>query len=103
MWTYERPTEGFKDIKDHLSFYAGPWECYVDGEKVEPQPGDFYGGWVTSEIQGKIKGGPGKHLLKSGHGTHMADVRYRYLGMVELRFQTGLSRHFREALSQIGS
>lgn len=59
VWTYERPTEGFKDIKDYLSFYAGPWECYVDGEKVEPQPGDFYGGWVTSEIQGKIKGGPG--------------------------------------------
>lgn len=59
VWTYEKPTEGFKDIKDYLSFYAGPWECYVDGEKVEPQPGDFYGGWVTSEIQGKIKGGPG--------------------------------------------
>ena len=42
-----------------MSFYAGPWDCYVDGELVKPQPGDFYGGWVTSEIVGKVKGGPG--------------------------------------------
>ena len=48
-WSYESPTPGFKDLKDHVSFYAGPWDCYVDGEKVQPQPGDFYGGWVTSE------------------------------------------------------
>lgn len=58
-WTYEKPTERFADIKDYVSFYTGPWECFVDSEKVEPQPGDFYGGWVTSEIVGKIKGGPG--------------------------------------------
>lgn len=43
----------------YISLYAGPWDCYVDGEKVEPQPGDFYGGWVTSDIEGKVKGGPG--------------------------------------------
>lgn len=43
-WAYGRPTQGFKEIKDYVSFYAGPWDCYVDGEKVEPQPGDFYGG-----------------------------------------------------------
>jgi len=58
-WCYESPTPGFKDIKDYVSFYAGPWDCYVDGEKVEAQPGDFYGGWKTSDIVGKIKGAPG--------------------------------------------
>lgn len=56
IWSYERPTPGFEPIKDYLSFYAGPWDCFVDGEKVEPQPGDFYGGWVTSDIGGIVKG-----------------------------------------------
>ncbi|KAK4570262.1 hypothetical protein LTR86_002342 [Recurvomyces mirabilis] len=60
VWSYESPTAGFKDIKSYLSFYAGPWDCYVDGEKVEPQPGDFYGGWTTSDIEKEsVKGGPG--------------------------------------------
>lgn len=60
IWSYESPTEGFKPIKSYLSFYAGPWDCYVDGEKVEPQPGDFYGGWMTSDIErSTVKGGPG--------------------------------------------
>lgn len=56
IWSYDRPTKGFESIKGHLSFYAGPWDCFVDGEKVEPQPGDFYGGWVTSDIDGMVKG-----------------------------------------------
>jgi len=60
IWSYEDPTPGFKGIKGYLSFYANaPWECYVDGEKVEPQEGDFYGGWVTSELEGRMKGGAG--------------------------------------------
>lgn len=37
-WCYEKPTDGFKDIKDYVSFYTGPWDCFVDGEKVQPQP-----------------------------------------------------------------
>jgi uncharacterized protein (DUF427 family) len=44
IWTYESPTEKFKPIKGYVSFYAGPWKCFVDGEEVKPQPGDFYGG-----------------------------------------------------------
>ncbi|KAH8648601.1 hypothetical protein BX600DRAFT_442888 [Xylariales sp. PMI_506] len=56
IWSYNNPTSGFEPIKGYLSFYAGPWDCFVDGEKVEPQPGDFYGGWVTSELDGIIKG-----------------------------------------------
>lgn len=60
IWSYESPTEPFKAIKNYLSFYADPWTCYVDGEKVEPQPGDFYGGWMTSDIErNSVKGRPG--------------------------------------------
>lgn len=60
IWSYGKPTARFTEIKDYLSFYAGPWDCYVDGEKVEPQPGDFYGGWMTSDIErSTVKGGPG--------------------------------------------
>lgn len=56
IWAYPQPTKGFVPIRDYLSFYAGPWDCYVDGEKVEPQPGDFYGGWVTKDVTGIVKG-----------------------------------------------
>ncbi len=56
IWSYESPTKGFEDLKGYLSFYAGPWDCFVDGELVEPQPGDFYGGWTTNELEGIIKG-----------------------------------------------
>ncbi|KAK9772133.1 hypothetical protein AB5N19_08765 [Seiridium cardinale] len=61
IWSYNSPTKRFEAIKGHLSFYAGPWECFVDGEKVEPQPGDFYGGWVTSDIDGIVKGKNGNY------------------------------------------
>lgn len=56
IWSYDSPNEKYKDLKGYLSFYAGPWECYVDGELVKPQPGDFYGGWTTGELEGIIKG-----------------------------------------------
>lgn len=56
IWSYPQPTKGFEPIRDYLSFYAGPWDCFVDGEKVEPQPGDFYGGWVTNDVTGIVKG-----------------------------------------------
>ncbi|PHH90990.1 hypothetical protein CDD83_2011 [Cordyceps sp. RAO-2017] len=60
LWSYEAPTEAFAAIRGYLSFYAGgPWACFVDGEQVEPQPGDFYGGWVTSDIDGVVKGNRG--------------------------------------------
>ncbi|KAK8074091.1 hypothetical protein PG994_004990, partial [Apiospora phragmitis] len=59
IWSYNSPTKPFEAIKGYLSLYAGPWDCYVDGERVEPQPGDFYGGWVTSDIDGIVKGKDG--------------------------------------------
>jgi uncharacterized protein (DUF427 family) len=59
-WAYSAPPPGYKDIKDFIAFYAHSMEaCYVDGEKVIPQPGGFYGGWITADIVGPFKGGPG--------------------------------------------
>lgn len=58
-WSYPEPFPGYEEIADHLSFYPGRIECRVGGERVEPQPGDFYGGWMTSEIAGPVKGEPG--------------------------------------------
>lgn len=59
-WAYPDPRPGFESIRDHVAFYAGPMDaCTVDGERVTPQPGGFYGGWITEEIVGPFKGGPG--------------------------------------------
>jgi uncharacterized protein (DUF427 family) len=58
-WTYRRPFEGFEQIADHMSFYPARLACFVGGVPVEPQPGNVYGGWVTPEVVGPFKGGPG--------------------------------------------
>lgn len=59
-WGYKEPTGMYKDIKGHIAVYAGKVDyCTVDGEKVIPQPGDFYGGWITKNIKGPFKGIPG--------------------------------------------
>ncbi len=59
-WTYHRPSPGFESIRDHVAFYAGRVdEAWVGDERATPQPGGFYGGWVTSAIVGPIKGEPG--------------------------------------------
>ena len=58
-WGYPEPFDGFESMADYVSFYPGKLECCVDGERVEPQPGGFYGGWVTNEIVGPFKGEPG--------------------------------------------
>jgi uncharacterized protein (DUF427 family) len=57
-WTYPDPAPGFEALRDHVAFYAGPMDaCYVDDEQVEPQPGGFYGGWITTDIVGPFKRG----------------------------------------------
>ncbi len=59
-WSYPRPTAPFRAIAGYVAFYAGPMDgCYVDGERAIPQPGGFYGGWITSDIVGPFKGEPG--------------------------------------------
>ena len=55
-WTYEHPCERFQAIAGALSFYPGRVECRVAGERVLPQPGGFYGGWVTDDVVGPFKG-----------------------------------------------
>lgn len=59
-WSYHNPNHGYEAITDHLCFYASKMDkCYVDDELVQPQAGDFYGGWITSDIVGPFKGGAG--------------------------------------------
>ncbi|TNC70900.1 DUF427 domain-containing protein [Rubellimicrobium roseum] len=59
-WSYPRPTGPFAALRDHVAFYATPFDrCAVDGETVTPQPGGFYGGWITSQVAGPFKGAPG--------------------------------------------
>jgi uncharacterized protein (DUF427 family) len=59
-WSYARPTAAFAPIQGYLAFYAGRVDaCFVAGEKVTPQPGGFYGGWITEDLVGPFKGGPG--------------------------------------------
>lgn len=59
-WTYPDPTPSFAILKDCVAFYAGPFDaCFVDEERVTPQAGVFYGGWITSRVAGPFKGGPG--------------------------------------------
>ena len=61
-WSYAHPSRGYEAITDHLAFYPGRMdECTVDGEVVSPQPGGFYGGWITSNVVGPFKGGPGSN------------------------------------------
>lgn len=58
-WSYPNPRAPFAALTGYFSFYPGKVQCYVDGERVRPQPGGFYGGWMTSEIVGPVKGEPG--------------------------------------------
>lgn len=62
-WDYPEPTPSFVGIAGHIAFYPAPFdECLVDGEQVVPQPGGFYGGWITSHEAGPFKGIPGSRL-----------------------------------------
>lgn len=56
-WSYPDPRRGFAALRDHVAFYAAPFDrCSVDGERVTPQPGGFYGGWITANLAGPFKG-----------------------------------------------
>ncbi len=58
-WSYESPTPAFHDIQGCFAFYPNRLECYIDDERVQPQPGGFYGGWITKDLAGPFKGIPG--------------------------------------------
>lgn len=56
-WYYPDPSPGYEALFGHVAFYPGRMQaCYVDDELVRPQPGGFYGGWVTSDVVGPFKG-----------------------------------------------
>ena len=62
-WSYAEPTPSFAPIAGYFAFYPEPFdECLVDGEQVIPQPGGFYGGWITSREAGPFKGIPGSRF-----------------------------------------
>ena len=58
-WSYPTPSETFAALTDHLAFYPALVSCFVDEERVRPQPGRFYGGWITDDVVGPFKGEPG--------------------------------------------
>ena len=62
-WSYPNPTPAFSGIRDHIAFYAEPFDqCFIDGEQVIPQPGGFYGGWISRYEAGPFKGIPGSRF-----------------------------------------
>lgn len=58
-WSYPTPLAGAEALADCVAFYPTDLDCSVGGEKVTPQPGGFYGGWVTPELVGPFKGEAG--------------------------------------------
>jgi uncharacterized protein (DUF427 family) len=59
-WLYLQPLAGYEPLAGHIAFYPGRVDaCYLDDELVTAQEGDFYGGWISSEVRGPFKGGPG--------------------------------------------
>jgi len=59
-WSYAQPVAAYAALAGHLAFYASKVdECWVGDERVVPQAGDFYGGWITTNLRGPFKGAPG--------------------------------------------
>lgn len=59
-WSYPEPSPGYELLTNHVAFYGARMDqCWVGDELSTPQPGGFYGGWVTSSVVGPFKGGPG--------------------------------------------
>ncbi len=59
-WWYPDPVAAYARLLDHVAFFPGRVDaCYLDDERVTPQEGDYYGGWITSDIQGPFKGAAG--------------------------------------------
>ncbi|MEO1256217.1 MAG: DUF427 domain-containing protein [Bacteroidota bacterium] len=59
-WGYDQPTSPYEALKDHVCLYAQFMDaCYINDERVIPQPGGFYGGWITNDIVGPFKGESG--------------------------------------------
>ena len=59
-WSYPDPVRAFAPLAGFFAVYPDRMDrCLVDDEVVTPQPGGFYGGWITADVVGPFKGGPG--------------------------------------------
>ena len=58
-WNYSQPFAGAEALAECVALYPASLACTVDGEVVMPQPGGFYGGWITPELVGPFKGEAG--------------------------------------------
>ena len=58
-WIYHRTFPEFAGIRGWPSFHPAVLQCWLDEERASPQPGGYYGGWVTERLRGPIKGAPG--------------------------------------------
>lgn len=59
-WSYAQPSSGYEQLRDHIAFYPGRVDAaWLDDERVQAQEGDFYGGWISSDLRGPFKGGAG--------------------------------------------
>ena len=59
-WGYDDPSPGYEALAGHVAFYPGRVDaCWLGDERVQAQDGDFYGGWITADVTGPFKGGPG--------------------------------------------
>jgi len=59
-WAYPDPHPSYAELRDHVAFYPQRADaCFLGEERIEPNQGDFYGGWITSDLEGPFKGGPG--------------------------------------------
>lgn len=58
-WGYRSPTPAFAALTDHVAVYPAQMDgCFLDGERITPQHGGFYGGWISSDLAGPFKGDP---------------------------------------------
>jgi uncharacterized protein (DUF427 family) len=59
VWQYPDPTAAYAELAGWFALYPAPMDgCWLDGEPVQPQPGGFYGGWITADLEGPFKGDP---------------------------------------------
>ena len=59
-WWYPTPDPRYPELTDRIALYPAPLDSVeIDGEQVQPQPGGFYGGWITKDLTGPFKGPPG--------------------------------------------
>ena len=59
-WTYPEPVEKYEQLTAFVAFYPQRVDrCVLGDDVVEPNAGDFYGGWITPDVEGPFKGAPG--------------------------------------------